>query len=965
MDIKKENLYSRQIGTIGADTMLKLANLKVLVYGLDNIGLEVCKCLCLLGIKTLYIYDPLKISKKTLGYNFIINKIPETPKNIDTYCLDYLKELNSYVQIELVKPNFTEEFHTPIIKDVDMVILTHLTISPTLLNKMCRENNTKFMLGLCYGFSGYIFTDFVKHTIQDFSGEAVRKTFITKVETIETFGTVLHVSDNTVFNTGDIIKFCGVSEACFTISKCVKGTLYIQGVNNLHLDKVVNLEIIEVKEVQEKMYKPLSLVVEDEKYPSNVLNITDYDKTIKLLKDFHRVVKSDAKLNDDSFKYIVSYEYKFPIIQSILGSILAQEVLKVTGKYCPIEQELLIDYSELSRPNDSKTLYKSVPNDNYTDVYKLLTKDMIKYLKNLNIFLVGSGALGCEYLKLFHMLNISSNKHNKHTGCVTLTDMDTIELSNLNRQFLFRSEDIGSFKSKVAKDKINEFNKLLRVTALDKQVGEETEAHFDRRFWSKQDIVVNALDNVKARQYVDSKCILHNKPLFETGTLGVKANVQVIVPHKTCSYSDTVDPPEKEIPVCTLKNFPFKIEHCIQWGLDTFNDYFNESMIDLMEYKGGKANFKHYLSRIDNDNIKNEKLVNMERLLIALKDELIYEYIVQVFTDLFITPIEKLVIDNPKDKLNEDGTSFWTGIRRYPQPIKLSNPILLEFIQHYGTLMHKCLNKPSFVLKSDYSPKLLLGGGEGEGKEGKDAVSIPTSTLIEQVYAIELDIGDITPQPLEKDDDSNGHIQFIKTISNIRGCIYNMEPTDFINCKLVAGRITPALSTTTTLVTALSMMEILKYVYNKVYSGSTYRELNYKDSFINTGINMYVQSEPNKPIKIQDGIYSSVYGSIIKTIPESFTTWDSIKLSRKEMGIVNIRDLLEFLKDKFTIDINMISCGDSILYSKYSDNTNSNIAEIYQKFGLNCSELIEISISSLNANGVPIVIPRVIYSLSD
>jgi len=54
------------------------------------------------------------------------------------------------------------------------------------------------------------------------------------------------------------------------------------------------------------------------------------------------------------------------------------------------------------------------------------------------------------------------------------------------------------------------------------------------------------------------------KPLLESGTLGTKGNTQVILPFKTESYSSSQDPPEKGIPICTLKNFPNAIEHTIQ-----------------------------------------------------------------------------------------------------------------------------------------------------------------------------------------------------------------------------------------------------------------------------------------------------------------------------------------------------------------------------------------------------------------
>jgi ubiquitin-activating enzyme E1 len=77
-------------------------------------------------------------------------------------------------------------------------------------------------------------------------------------------------------------------------------------------------------------------------------------------------------------------------------------------------------------------------------------------------------------------------------------------------------------------------------------------------------LVVNALDNVDARRYMDRRCVFYRKPLLESGTLGTKCNTQVVIPHVTESYSSSQDPPEKSIPFCTLKNFPNAIEHTIQ-----------------------------------------------------------------------------------------------------------------------------------------------------------------------------------------------------------------------------------------------------------------------------------------------------------------------------------------------------------------------------------------------------------------
>ena len=65
---------------------------------------------------------------------------------------------------------------------------------------------------------------------------------------------------------------------------------------------------------------------------------------------------------------------------------------------------------------------------------------------------------------------------------------------------------------------------------------------------------------------MDQRCVFFEKPLLESGTLGTKGNTQVIIPHLTESYSSSQDPPEKETPSCTVKNFPNQINHTIEVG---------------------------------------------------------------------------------------------------------------------------------------------------------------------------------------------------------------------------------------------------------------------------------------------------------------------------------------------------------------------------------------------------------------
>lgn len=62
------------------------------------------------------------------------------------------------------------------------------------------------------------------------------------------------------------------------------------------------------------------------------------------------------------------------------------------------------------------------------------------------------------------------------------------------------------------------------VARLD-MVHEGTKDIFSDEFFQKQTIIANALDNVKARKYVDLRCVLNKKPLIESGTLGPKGHV--------------------------------------------------------------------------------------------------------------------------------------------------------------------------------------------------------------------------------------------------------------------------------------------------------------------------------------------------------------------------------------------------------------------------------------------------------
>lgn len=218
--------------------------------------------------------------------------------------------------------------------------------------------------------------------------------------------------------------------------------------------------------------------------------------------------------------------------------------------------------------------------DNGHNIWDKITSKVIFTVSGaLNYFLVGAGAIGCELLKNFAMVGVGANG-----GKVIVTDMDLIEKSNLNRQFLFRPSDVQRPKSNTAARVIKKMNPDMNVIAHENRVGPETENVYDDKFFEELDGVANALDNVDARIYMDRRCVYYRKPLLESGTLGTKGNTQVVVPFLTESYSSSQDPPEKSIPICTLKNFPNAIEHTLQWARDNFEGLFRQSAENAAQY---------------------------------------------------------------------------------------------------------------------------------------------------------------------------------------------------------------------------------------------------------------------------------------------------------------------------------------------------------------------------------------------
>mmetsp|Transcript_6851 Transcript_6851/g.10499 ORF Transcript_6851/g.10499 Transcript_6851/m.10499 type:complete len:314 (-) Transcript_6851:23-964(-) len=207
--------------------------------------------------------------------------------------------------------------------------------------------------------------------------------------------------------------------------------------------------------------------------------------------------------------------------------------------------------------------------------------DALKKIASCRVCLVGAGGLGCELLKDLLLMGFRT---------IDVIDMDVIDVSNLNRQFLFRSSDVGQSKAEVAVRFCRE--RILRHTAADCE--QLLRAHFckiqdkPRSFYANFDLVICGLDSIDARRWMNSMLCdlvhLNEKtgepallpdgtppniiPMIDGGTEGLKGHARVIVPYFTACFECTIDqfPPQTNYPICTLANTPRIPEHCIEWA---------------------------------------------------------------------------------------------------------------------------------------------------------------------------------------------------------------------------------------------------------------------------------------------------------------------------------------------------------------------------------------------------------------
>ena len=356
---------------------------------------------------------------------------------------------------------------------------------------------------------------------------------------------------------------------------------------------------------------------------------------------------------------------------------------------------------------------------------------------------------------------------------IHIIDLDTIDLSNLNRQFLFRQEHIKKSKALVAKEVAQRFDPRANLVAHHANIKDQ---QYNIEWFSSFAMVFNALDNLDARRHVNRMCLAADVPLIESGTTGFNGNVQVIKKGQTACYDCKEKQIPKSFPVCTVRSTPSQPIHTIVWAKSyLLPELFGQNEDTNAEVDGSA----------DAENAEElKKLKEETEQLRRLKESMgADDFARKVFEQVYTKDIERLLS-------MED---YWKN-KKAPQALKYDtfagaangvDPSIAKFDQQVWDITQV------FAVFKDSLLRLSKRLAAERAEALKNNLPEPT---------------------IEFDKDDEDTLDFVTAAANLWSLAFHIEPKSKFDTKQMAGNIIPAIATTNAMTAALCVLQAYKVI---------------------------------------------------------------------------------------------------------------------------------------------------------
>ncbi|KAH0577683.1 Ubiquitin-conjugating enzyme E1 [Spironucleus salmonicida] len=968
--------YSRTEYVFGKEALTRMQNATFLILGCSGTGAEVGKNILLTGC-SVALYDPSLITSLDLAsHPFLTTQSIGQRK--DEFTANALSPLNTQKQsfsIDLVDLKQLLQYSA-------IIYTESINFTVAEVSTFCHDNQIPFIISQTKGLCGRVFCDFgEKFTILDTDGELVQDLTVSSVMVDKVLDDIIisfemaevppYVDDILILVKDvhfsliqdekvneqlslDLMQMFNNQQYKIKILGPKAFKLQVPNDNNLmiFLSKLLddNFQInyvrggytLLIKEPKVISFKPYQQCKVEPVYCDEMIDFAKFDHRAILHQLFIFIDENEQLLPTDPWntKQVCNFVQKLnqicveteqsrrlchifagqnmaqiASVSSIIAAWGAQEALKaVSGKFTPLQQFFYFDAFELIKEFPEDAQLRNNRYDGQIAAFGIKKQQMIQ---NQSVFLVGAGALGCELIKLFAL----SGACTEENTMLTITDLDSIENSNLSRQFLFREKDSGKMKSSVAAEKAQEMNPGINIEALTARVGSSNPLSSD--FWNSQTIICNALDNTETRRFVDGKCVEYNKPLLESGTLGQKSNTQIVVPRLTQIYSATVDQQTSEAPACTIHNFPNNITHCIVYVMSEFNGLFMKAQEDLQLLFNSKnsdqmTEFAENIFKEQSSMKKRiQQILTFTQLEMNSQDKCI-KFAFSLFRKYFFEGPETLLQQFPIDSKNKDGSAFWLAEKRPPKCINfdIKNKFHIQFIQGLLLIL-------SQIYKFQIDQTMLIQQIELYFKQinsniaNADQFATQSSQIDDLKSIADLQVflqNQIKHRPknlqipvtYEKDDPSNGHVEFVSGFANLRAESYSIPTVSNHEIRRVSGNIIPAMITSTAAICGHIGIEYFKlcFKFDKLED--------YKQIFMNFALPLLQIAENECCTKMDIG-----NGKFL-------TVWDQMIME----GDPTIQQVLDFVQNKHQVKIDSITVGPRALFMGFMDKPEKKLMKI-------------------------------------
>ncbi|GAQ81904.1 SMT3/SUMO-activating complex catalytic component UBA2 [Klebsormidium nitens] len=480
-------------------------------------------------------------------------------------------------------------------------------------------------------------------------------------------------------------------------------------------------------------------------------------------------------------------------------------------------------------------------------------RDAIKVAK---VLMVGAGGIGCELLKTLVMSGFQD---------IELIDMDTIEVSNLNRQFLFRKKHVGQSKAQVAREAVLKFRPDAKIVAHHANV---KDPQFDIDFIKRFTVVLNGLDNVEARRHVNRLCLAAGVPLVESGTTGYVGQADVHIKGRFTCFECYPPPPPKSFPTCTITNTPSQPVHCIVWAKELpFAKLF------------GEAGLANDLDMRSDDQAEEplEEDTNWHRVK---ENETPTAYACRVFDKVFGHNVAKTL----------EMDDLWKN-RQRPKPLYIDE------------VLPETSEPPAKRPRTE-------GANAGDEERSVSAASNLGLRDTNQVWSLQenarvflesvrlfLEERASEIGSLRFDKDDTLAVEFVTSASNLRDISFGIQTQSLFAAKGIAGNIVHAIATTNAIVAGMIVIEATKIVTGQMDKLKTH----WCEQFLRRKMLLW-SIDPNPPN------------------PKCYVCSDTPLFLEVDTNKATLGEVLQkIVKKKLAVVSPMVLFGNSILYETGDD----------------------------------------------